>query len=182
MVFVSEHDISLLRQPEDPSLPTTPPDAMDDPTVATAASPILSNASCSSSAPEIHTAFQISIASSVVTSPSLDSALSQSTSPPDNGSYDALTTAQPETDPSILDTLTEALRSKDRIYVLRLGELMEGLINERRCVVYTMDIFRLAVRAGALTRLVFVCPCTSGAARSASARICSESYSFIEIV
>ncbi len=34
----------------------------------------------------------------------------------------------PDIDPQIL----EALRSKDRIYVLKLGELMEGLITERR--------------------------------------------------
>lgn len=31
-------------------------------------------------------------------------------------------------DPQIL----EALRSKDRLYVLKLGELMEGLINEHK--------------------------------------------------
>lgn len=34
----------------------------------------------------------------------------------------------PEIDPQIL----EALKSKDRLYVLKLGELMEGLINDRR--------------------------------------------------
>ncbi|TFK39872.1 hypothetical protein BDQ12DRAFT_681382 [Crucibulum laeve] len=34
----------------------------------------------------------------------------------------------PDVDPQIL----EALRSKDRLYVLKLGELMEGLITERR--------------------------------------------------
>ena len=33
-----------------------------------------------------------------------------------------------EVDPQIL----EALRNKDRIYVLKLGELMESLINDRR--------------------------------------------------
>jgi hypothetical protein len=33
-----------------------------------------------------------------------------------------------EVDPQIL----EALRSKDRLYVLKLGELMEGLLNDRR--------------------------------------------------
>jgi hypothetical protein len=33
-----------------------------------------------------------------------------------------------DVDPQIL----EALRSKDRLYVLKLGELMEGLINERK--------------------------------------------------
>jgi hypothetical protein len=33
-----------------------------------------------------------------------------------------------EVDPQII----EALKNKDRIYVLKLGELMEGLINDRR--------------------------------------------------
>jgi hypothetical protein len=33
-----------------------------------------------------------------------------------------------EVDPQIL----EALKNKDRIYVLKLGELMEGLIGDRR--------------------------------------------------
>lgn len=33
-----------------------------------------------------------------------------------------------DVDPQIL----EALKSKDRLYVLKLGELMEGLINERK--------------------------------------------------
>ncbi|KAG6821206.1 hypothetical protein H0H93_004027 [Arthromyces matolae] len=35
---------------------------------------------------------------------------------------------QPDVDPQIL----EALKSKDRLYVLKLGELMEGLINDHR--------------------------------------------------
>ncbi|KAF5387334.1 hypothetical protein D9757_005792 [Collybiopsis confluens] len=39
------------------------------------------------------------------------------------------TSSEPDVDPSIL----EALRSKDRIYVLRLGELMEELINDKKC-------------------------------------------------
>jgi hypothetical protein len=36
----------------------------------------------------------------------------------------------PDVDPQII----EALKSKDRIYVLKLGELMEGLIKEKRYV------------------------------------------------
>ncbi|KAK0489022.1 hypothetical protein IW261DRAFT_1442797 [Armillaria novae-zelandiae] len=40
----------------------------------------------------------------------------------------------PDIDPQIL----EALRSKDRIYVLKLGELMEGLITERRARIDVM--------------------------------------------
>ncbi len=39
-----------------------------------------------------------------------------------------LSSPSPEVDPQIL----EALRSKDRIYVLKLGEQMESLITERR--------------------------------------------------
>ncbi|TCD67971.1 hypothetical protein EIP91_011772 [Steccherinum ochraceum] len=107
---------------------------MEDPSIATATSPILSNASASSSAPEIHATTQFSLASSVVTSPSLDSALLQSASPRDNASFEvpANPLLSPDADPGILEALTEALRSKDRIYVLKLGELMEGLINERR--------------------------------------------------
>lgn len=49
--------------------------------------------------------------------------------PSDLDSPSAQATNQPsDVDPQIL----EALRSKDRIYVLKLGELMEGLIKERR--------------------------------------------------
>ena len=122
-------------QPQEPSPPTSSPDAMDDPSVATAASPILSNASSSSSAPEIHTSTQVYIASSVVTSPSVDSALLQSASPRENASFEvpaSSSTQSPDADRQILDALMEALKSKERIFVLRLGELMESLINERR--------------------------------------------------
>jgi hypothetical protein len=45
-----------------------------------------------------------------------------------NGDLDSPTCQTPEVDPQIL----EALRSKDRLYVLKLGEAMESLINERR--------------------------------------------------
>lgn len=46
-----------------------------------------------------------------------------------NGEPDDSPTCQtPEVDPQIL----EALRSKDRLYVLKLGEAMESLIIERR--------------------------------------------------
>ncbi|KIK08888.1 hypothetical protein K443DRAFT_671944 [Laccaria amethystina LaAM-08-1] len=49
--------------------------------------------------------------------------------PSDLDSPSAQATNQPsDVDPQIL----EALRNKDRIYVLKLGELMEGLIKERR--------------------------------------------------
>lgn len=42
----------------------------------------------------------------------------------------ANSTALPDVDPQIV----EALKSKDRIYVLKLGEQMESLINDRRFV------------------------------------------------
>lgn len=42
----------------------------------------------------------------------------------------ANSSALPDVDPQIV----EALKSKDRIYVLKLGEQMEGLINDRRFV------------------------------------------------
>ncbi len=47
--------------------------------------------------------------------------------------FGAPTTSESPTsdvDPQIL----EALKSKDRIYVLRLGEILEDQINEKRCV------------------------------------------------
>lgn len=63
----------------------------------------------------------------------MDRSRSQSPNPPDadtpseevSGFTDGNTV---DVDPQIL----EALRSKDRLYVLKLGELMEGLINERK--------------------------------------------------
>jgi hypothetical protein len=45
-----------------------------------------------------------------------------------NRDPDVSTIHPSDVDPQIL----EALRSKDRLYVLKLGEIMEGLINERR--------------------------------------------------
>lgn len=41
-----------------------------------------------------------------------------------------------EVDPQII----EALKSKDRIYVLKLGEQMESLINDRRCVLLSSSL------------------------------------------
>ncbi|OBZ73743.1 hypothetical protein A0H81_06143 [Grifola frondosa] len=73
--------------------------------------------STSTSAPEIHYVQP----SSITLSPSVDaiSAVTHLT---------ASINADVEPDPQIL----EALRSKDRIYVLKLGESMESLINDRR--------------------------------------------------
>ncbi|THH32510.1 hypothetical protein EUX98_g1672 [Antrodiella citrinella] len=107
---------------------------MEELSITTADSPILSNTSASFSAPDIRSSSQISIASSVITSPSVDSVLSQSASPRENVSFDIPTSSSqsPDTDPQILEALTEALGSKDRLYVLKLGEQMESMILERR--------------------------------------------------
>ncbi|KAI0923733.1 hypothetical protein AcV5_009202 [Taiwanofungus camphoratus] len=110
-----------------PSSPSIMATAMMSPPAAT---------TVSASAPEIHTRRTLS-ASPVAPSPSLDAALVSS---PRNSSPDALASVNnspnnastssdgSEPDPQIV----EALRSKDRIYVLKLGEQMESLINERR--------------------------------------------------
>ena len=69
------------------------------------------------------------------TSTSIDSIDAQSTSPfasDLNGlnfsDADNTMAQTPDVDPQIL----EALKSKDRIYVLKLGEIFEALIKERR--------------------------------------------------
>ncbi|CAL1714591.1 unnamed protein product [Somion occarium] len=80
----------------------------------------------SASAPEIH--FTQSGSLPLVTpSPSLDTALAQS---PGNGSFDNLSNMGDAA--SYTETIIEALRSKDRLYVLKLGEMIENLITERR--------------------------------------------------
>ncbi|KAJ3491870.1 hypothetical protein NLI96_g403 [Meripilus lineatus] len=100
----------------------------------TATSPTHPNTTSSStSAPEIRSNQHI-LPSSIASSPSVDTALAQSSR---SASSEAL--------PSPLDTsgtmqtegdlqIIEALRSKDRLYVLKLGEQMESLITERRQV------------------------------------------------
>ena len=72
------------------------------------------------------------------TSTSIDSIDVQSASPfasdlnglnfPDADNTTLIAAQAPEVDPQIL----EALKSKDRIYVLKLGEIFEALIKERR--------------------------------------------------
>jgi len=52
------------------------------------------------------------------------------------------TSPHPDVDPQII----EALRSKDRIYVLKLGELMEGLINNQRYVSSLFDTLAMLTR------------------------------------
>ena len=73
------------------------------------------------------------------TTTSIDSIDAQSTSPfisdlngglnfPDADNTTLIEAQAPDVDPQIL----EALKSKDRIYVLKLGETFEDLIKERR--------------------------------------------------
>lgn len=49
-------------------------------------------------------------------------------------------TSQSEGNQSVTEVIIEALRSKDRLFVLKLGEQMEALINERKSVV----LFRMS--------------------------------------
>ena len=51
-------------------------------------------------------------------------------------------TALPDVDPQIV----EALKSKDRIYVLKLGEQMESLINDRRFVFFSASLCNIAAQ------------------------------------
>ncbi|PSS34104.1 hypothetical protein PHLCEN_2v1856 [Hermanssonia centrifuga] len=104
---------------------------------STAASPVeleYTMLTMSASAPEIMSGRMLD-ATSVPFSPSLDITLMQSRAidvlPPDMsplGESSSGTSSPTETDPQII----EALRSKDRLWVLKLGEMMESLINERR--------------------------------------------------
>lgn len=108
-------------------------------TTSTAASPVeleYTMLAMSASAPEIMSGRMLD-ATSVPFSPSLDITLMQSRaidvlpsgmSP--LGESSSGTSSPTETDPQII----EALRSKDRLWVLKLGEMMESLINERRYV------------------------------------------------
>ena len=86
----------------------------------------------SASAPELRS-LQASSFPRVAPSPLVDAALAQSS--PHNGSSDSLSISNDAA--SYTETIIEALRSKDRLYVLRLGELIENLINDRRCVLHS---------------------------------------------
>lgn len=44
--------------------------------------------------------------------------------------------SQSDGNQSVTEVIIEALRSKDRLFVLKLGEQMEALINERKSVVF----------------------------------------------
>ncbi|OCH96251.1 hypothetical protein OBBRIDRAFT_787325 [Obba rivulosa] len=102
--------------------------------MATAAVSASSATSSSASAPDIHSLRPPS-ESLIATSPSLDAVqtISPHSTPPESlldvasSSDSGLGSTNADPDPQIL----EALRSKDRLYVLKLGEQMERLINER---------------------------------------------------
>ncbi|PCH36219.1 hypothetical protein WOLCODRAFT_140262 [Wolfiporia cocos MD-104 SS10] len=96
-------------------------------------------AATSASAPEIHTRHTLP-APSILPSVSLDAQLmssprvassgppTQASSPNSADLASASSDASSEPDPQIL----EALRSKDRLYILKLGEQMESMISDRR--------------------------------------------------
>lgn len=92
----------------------------------------------SASAPEVTTTVRTLNAASVAFSPSLDITLLQSsrTSSAEALSVDAAGVAEGSSgsaSPAEPDVqILEALRSKDRLWVLKLGEMMETLINERK--------------------------------------------------
>lgn len=80
-------------------------------------------------------------------SSTLDAAVVQSPSRSDSepladsdSTGSANSSALPDVDPQIV----EALKSKDRIYVLKLGEQMESLINDRRFVFSPLSLGNFA--------------------------------------
>ena len=101
-------------------------------TSPTTAQGLMPSTTSSASAPELRS-LQASSFSRVAPSPLVDAALAQSS--PHNGSSDSLSISSDTA--SYTETIIEALRSKDRLYVLRLGELIENLINDRRCVLHS---------------------------------------------
>jgi hypothetical protein len=68
------------------------------------------------------------------TSSSSFSEVSQTLAFPPNPSLDSLSSIneQSDTSQSSTDVIIEALRSKDRLFVLKLGEQMESLITEKK--------------------------------------------------
>ena len=106
-------------------------------------------AGVSMSAPEIHSERSLS-ASPIAASPSynptsssssLNTKLEASPGAPHAMDPNATTSASLDVEPDA--QILEALRSKDRIYVLKLGEQMEALIKERRCVSGGIRIWHL---------------------------------------
>lgn len=102
--------------------------------VALATSPTIAHNSAppatgSTSAPELRS-LQSSSFPQFVPSTLADAALAQSS--PHSSSSDSLSTSGDAA--SYTETIIEALRSKDRLYVLKVGEMIECLITDRRCV------------------------------------------------
>jgi hypothetical protein len=66
--------------------------------------------------------------------------ISNSSNPPSDQQQPSA--SQSDGSQSVTEVIIEALRSKDRLFVLKLGEQMEALINERKSVVvsYTPSI------------------------------------------
>jgi hypothetical protein len=58
--------------------------------------------------------------------------ISNPSNPPSDQSQTSV--PQPDGNQSVTEVIIEALRSKDRLFVLKLGEQMETLINERKSV------------------------------------------------
>lgn len=79
---------------------------------------------------------------SILTNPLANSSSSSFSEPPQiisnpsNPSSDQpqASASQPDGNQSVTEVIMEALRSKDRLFVLKLGEQMEALINERKLV------------------------------------------------
>ncbi|KAL0577289.1 hypothetical protein V5O48_004682 [Marasmius crinis-equi] len=69
-----------------------------------------------------------------------------------NGELVAQANQTPDVDPQII----EALKSKDRLYVLKLGELMEGLINDRKLTPETDQVTKLIYVSLAADSKVYV--------------------------
>jgi hypothetical protein len=59
--------------------------------------------------------------------------ISGSSNPPSDQQQSSA--SQSDGNQSVTEVIIEALRSKDRLFVLKLGEQMEALINERKLVV-----------------------------------------------
>ncbi|GLB41829.1 putative SUZ domain containing protein [Lyophyllum shimeji] len=110
-----------------PAVHLHPMPALPKPSSSSPASPAAS--------PSPFTAISDSASLPSVSSPpfQLPSSGSLDSHPRANGAdSDAHPSTQPNQPPDVDPQILEALRSKDRIYVLKLGELMEGLINDRR--------------------------------------------------
>jgi len=79
---------------------------------------------------------------SILTNPLANTSSSSFSEPqivsgPSNPSSDQpqASVSQSDGNQSVTEVIIEALRSKDRLFVLKLGEQMEALINERKSVV-----------------------------------------------